>query len=162
MPGTRTAPTIDGAETYQRVSVTVYDYTGEQRTDSFIVDAGTTPAEIEAFVLALQAITNATIWRVQVADVYDSNGDPENAVEAVWENAKDNVVVLTKDVMNNAQDYYVPSPINDIFIEGTENLDPSVTEFNAWLATLSNLRTGFAVKSARFTHRRQIGSKINL
>lgn len=161
MPGTRTAPTIDGSETFKAVSVTMYDYTGEQRTDTYRLDADSTEVEIEAFIAALQAGMNGTIWRVKVADVYNSVGDPSNAIEEVWEEASANVVLLAKNVSDDSIDFYIPSPINDMFIEATENIDPADATLAAILAAILPMKAGFSFVSARFTSRRDIGTKIN-
>lgn len=158
---TRTAPTVDGSPTFKQVSVTVYDYTGDQRTDSYLLDADSTAIEIEAFVAALQAITNATIWRVTVGDVYNSVGDPSNADEQVWENASDNVVLLAKDSGNNAINFFIPSPVDELFLEGTEEIDPTNANLTTLLNAILPMKANFSFVSARFTHRRQIGTKIN-
>lgn len=161
MAGTRTAPTVNGTATYLAVSVTLYDYTGEQRTDTYRLDADSTDAEVEAFVAALQDITNGTIWRVKVGKVYNSVGDPSNAVEEVWEEASSNVVLLAKDASDNSIDFYVPAPDNAIFIEGTESIDPTNTELAAFLAAILPMKAGYSFVSGRFTSRRDIGTKIN-
>lgn len=161
MPGTRTAPTVDGTVTYKAVSVTLYDYTGEQRTDTYKLDADTTNAEVEAFVAALQAGMNGTIWRVKVADVYNSVGDPSNAIEEVWEEASSNLVLLAKNANDDSIDFYVPSPINAMFVEATEQIDPSNATLAAILAAILPMKAGYSFVSARFTSRRDIGTKIN-
>jgi hypothetical protein len=159
--GTRTAPTVDGSVTFKVVSLTWYDYTGEQRTDSYQFDADATNVEIEAFVAAMQAASNATLWRVQVRDTYNSVGDSSNAVEDVWEEASANVVLLAKDTGNNAIDFYIPAPLNAMFIEGTEQIDPTNATLAAVLAAVLPMKSGFSFVSARFTSRRDIGTKIN-
>lgn len=158
---TRTAPTVNGTPTYKRLSVTLYDYTGEQRTDSYQIDAAATDVQIEAIVAAIQAISNATIWRVSVSEVYNSVGDPSNATEEVWEEVSSNVVLLAKDTSNAAQDWYVPAPENGIFIDGTENIDPTNVDLGTLLTAILAVKSGFSFVSARFTSRRDIGSKIN-
>lgn len=158
---TRTAPTVDGSPTFKSVSVTIYDYTGEQRTDSYKLDAAATNVQIEAFVAALQAITNGTIWRVKVADVYNSVGDPSNATEEVWEEESSNVVLLAKTAADLSQDWYIPAPENGIFIDGTENIDPTNVDLGTLMTAILAMRTGFSFVSARFTSRRDIGTKIN-
>lgn len=158
---TRTAPTVNGTPTFKRVSVTLYDYTGEQRTDSYQLDAAATDVQIEAFVAGLQAITNGTIWRVNVGDVYNSVGDPSNADEEVWEEGSANIVLLAKDATNHSQDWYVPAPDNGLFLEGTENIDPSNTDLGTLMTAILAMRSGFSFVSARFTSRRDIGTKIN-
>jgi hypothetical protein len=160
MPGTRTAPTISGTPTYKIVSLTWYDYTGEQRTDSYQMDADSTAAEIEAFAVAMQALSNATLWRVGVADTYNSVGDSSNALEQVWEDAETNLVFLAKTSLNVANNLFVPAPINAAFVEGTEEIDPTNAEIAALLAAWLPMRAGFSVVSGRFTQRRSIGTKV--
>lgn len=161
MPGTRTAPTVNGTPNWKVVSVTVYDHTGEQRTDSYYMDADSTNVEIEAFVAALQLVTNATIWKVAVSDLYNSVGDSGNALEEVWEDADTNVVLLAKSpTVINGQDFYIPSPINAMFVEGTNEIDPSNAALAAFLATILPMRAGYSFVSARLSSRRDIGTKI--
>ena len=162
MPGTRTAPTVDGLPTFKVVSITMYDYTGDQRTETIQVDAAATDAQIEAYVAALQAATNATVWKVDVGYVYNSVGDSSNALEEVWENAATNIVTLIKDADNNSRNAFIPAPINAVFLEGTENINPSATQLADYLTALLALRSGFSVVSMRFTHRKQIGSVVRI
>lgn len=157
----RTVPTINGTPTFRKLSITMYDYTGDQRTESYMIDSDASDAEIEAIVDALQTITNGTIWRVEVGDVYNSVGDSSNADEVVWENIKTNVVLLAKTATNVSQDWYVPAPNNDLFIEGTEEIDPTNTDLAAYMTAILAVRTGYSFVSGRFTHRSKIGSKIN-
>lgn len=158
---TRTAPTVDGTVTYKVVSITMYDYTGEQRTDSYKIDAGATNIQIEAMVATLQALTNGTIWRVRVQDVYNSVGDPTNADEVVWEESTSNIVLLAKDAQDNSENFFVPAPNNGLFVEGTENIDPANIALGGFLTAVLAVKAGFSFVSARFTSRRDIGSKIN-
>lgn len=158
MAGTRTAPTVNGTPTFKKVSVTLYDYTGDQRTVSNVVDADTTDADVEAYIAQLQSMTNATIWRVEFTDVYGNLGDKGNAVEEVWENINDNQVTLMKAAAGlEAQDWYIPSPINAMYNEGTETIDPDNALYAAYLVILTAFRAGSQAVSTRMTHRRQKG-----
>jgi len=161
MPGTRTAPTVDGNETFKRLSITVYDYTGEQRTDSYKIDAASTDIQIEALVAAYQAISNATVWRVQVSDVYNSIGDPSNALEEVWEEASANLVLLAKDANDDSANVFVPAPVNSIFEEGTENIDPASVPLGDLMTAYLAVKAGYQFVSGRFTSRRDVGTKVN-
>lgn len=162
MAGTRTAPTVDGTPNWKVVSITVYDHTGEQRTDSYYFDADSTDAEIEAFVAALQAATNATIWKVSVSFLYNSIGDSSNAVEEVWEDADTNVVLLAKSpTVVKGDDFYIPAPINDMFIEGTNEIEPTNAVLAALMAAILPMKAGYSFVSARLSSRRDIGTKIN-
>lgn len=160
MPGTRTAPTVDGSPQFISVSITVQDYTGEQRTDSYQLDADSSNAEIEAFVDAVQALSNATIFRVTVGQVYNSVGDNSNAVEDVYENAKTNVVLLFKNAVNAGANFFIPAPVESLFIDGTEEIDPTNVPLGTLLTSIPPMRTGYSAVSARLTHRRQIGQRV--
>lgn len=162
MPGTRTAPTIDGTGfQWKAVSITMYDYTGDQRTVTLRVDSDATPAEIEALVASFQVMTNATIWKTTVSDVYNSVGDPSNAVEEVWEDISANIVLLAKDAADDSTNLFIPAPVNDAFVEGTEEINPAYVPLANVLTNWLAMLTGFGVVSGRFTQRRDIGTKIN-
>lgn len=161
MPGTRTAPAIDGTPNWKVVSVTFYDYTGEQRTDSYYFDADSTDLEIETFVDALQATSNGTIWKVGVTDFYNSVGDSSNALEAVWEDADTNVVLLAKSpTVVKGTDFYIPAPINAMFVEGTNEIDPANASLAALLASILPMMSGYSFVSARLTSRKDVGTRI--
>lgn len=157
---TRTAPTVDGSPDYIVVSLTWYDYTGDQRTDSYQFDADSTPAEIEAFAAAMQAASNATLWRIGVTDTYNSVGDSSNADEVVWEDVKTNLGFLLKDSLNNSMNVFIPAPNNGLFVEGTEELDPTDALIAAVLTATLAMKAGYSVVSGRFTQRRSIGTKV--
>lgn len=161
MPGTRTAPTVDGNIQYKSVSIAMYDYTGERRSVSFKVDAAATDAQVEALVSSFQVMTNATIFRVTVGDVYNSVGDSSNAIEEVWEDVDTNIVLLAKDALDQSKNCFIPAPVNDAFIENTEQINPGYVPLanviTNWLAMI----TGYSVVSGRFSQRSDIGTKIN-
>lgn len=160
--GTRTAPTVDGSPTWVNVSVSLIDHTGDVRTDTYQLDADSSDAEIEAFIAGIQLLSNTSIYRVTVGEVYNSTKDKTQALEVVWENVHDNVVVLEKTAVNVAQDFFVPAPIEAMFVAGTENINPAYADFVTFLATITPMRAAYSAISARFTHRKAIGTKINL
>ena len=162
MPGTRTAPTVDGSPTFKQLSLTFYDYTGDQRTDSYLIDAAATNAQIEAICAAIVPLSNGSLWRIKVGEVYNSIGDSSNAIEEVRENAKDNVVFLMKDLSQNGMDWFIPAPTNDMFTEGTESINPTYGATATFLTAILAVKAGFDIVSGRFTHRRQIGTKVNI
>lgn len=160
--GTRTAPAVNGTPTWLNVSVSIIDHTGDVRTDTYQMDADSSDAEIEAYVAGIQLLSNSSIYRVTVGQVYNSAKDKTQALEVVWENAHDNVVVLQKTATNASQDFYIPAPIEAMFVAGTENINPAYGDFVTYLATITPMRAGYLKTSARFTHRKHIGTKINL
>jgi hypothetical protein len=162
MPGTRTAPTVDGSPVYLTVGLTFYDWTGDQRTDSYQIDADSTDVEIEAFCAAVVPLSNGTLWRISVGQVYNGVGDKNDAIEEVWENVKDNVVFLMKKTDNTAEDFFIPSPVNAMMLENSEQIDPAYGPTATFLAAVLPMRATFSWISARMSHRKQIGKKINL
>jgi hypothetical protein len=167
MAGTRTAPllhdgTSDQTPNYKSLSISMIDYTGDQRTETIKVDAAATLTQLEAIVAALQAITNATVYKVIVGDVYSSVGSAANAGENVWENIQDNVVALYKDNQDNAFNSFVPAPEDSIFLEGTENVDLTNVPLSQYTAAIAAARSGFSLVSLRFSHRKQIGKRIKV
>lgn len=162
MPGTRTAPTVDGTFTFVKVSISLMDWTGDIRTDTYQFDAGSTNAQIETFVAATQAISNSTIYAVEVRQTYNSQPEQTNALEEVWENAQDNLTILAKNALNVGFNTFVPAPINAIFIENTEEIDPTNTALLAYLTSITPMKAGYNLISARLSHRKQIGKAVKL
>jgi len=158
----RTAPTVDGSPQFKEVSVSWIDYSGQVRTDTVIADAASTDVQIEAYAAALVPTSNASMWQVSVADVYSSTPSQSNADEEVWEDVKANIVLLWKNPATKATvNTFIPSPANALFVDGTENIDINNAEFNtAYLATQALMLTGYNGVSARFSKRRDIGTRV--
>jgi len=163
MAGTRTAPTVDGANTYKVVTLKWIDWTADKRSDSYIfTTALATDANVEAFAVAMQAASNASLYEVRVTDAYSSVAENGNADEDVWENVKDNLVLQAKQPLGgmSVRDY-IPSPINGMFLEGTEDIDPTSTVLIAVLTAWDTLLdASYEIVGARMTHRRQINQQI--
>lgn len=160
--GTRTAPTVDGANTYKVVVLKWVDYTGDKRSDSYIVTASlATNANIETFAAAMQLGSNASLYDIRVSDAYSSVEDSSNALEVVWENVADNLVIQAKQALggNSIRDY-IPSPIEAMFIDQTEDIDPTngvlLAIIAAWVALID---ASYEIVGARLTHRRQINQQ---
>ena len=155
---TRTAPTVDGTPLFKMVSFGWMDYTGDKTSSTVPFAPDATAAEIEAVAAVLQAASNATLYRVQVTDDYDSVALKSNATEAVWENVADVVVIHYKNPTTRADfRLNIPSPINAMFIEGTDNVDTADTAFtNVLAAFAAGIPTGFSPVTARFSKHRDI------
>lgn len=163
MAGTRTAPTVNGTPVYVKVQMRWMDYTGDKRSNSYQFDPAATPGEIEAFADAAQAASNATLYEIAVADVYASVEDSQNAVEEVWENVKDNLVMQSRTATNESIRGFIPAPINSLFIETTDDIDPTSAELIAYMtAFMALLPAGYDVVGARFTSRRDINQQIRI
>lgn len=158
MPGTRTAPTVDGTPPYQTASYQFIDSSEDVRSVSIQFPPGTTAAQIEAVAAQLQLLTNASLFKVDVRAVYGSTPDVGNALAEVHMSVYDNVVVLFKDQLNHSQDIFVVAPITDL--QPTDSDTPVGTELLALtLAVTAGLEQGttddWQAVSARFTERRE-------
>lgn len=159
MPGTRSAATVDGSPDYLELSFQWIDYVGDRYTCSFIASGATaTPAEIEGLAADMQAISNASLWNVRVTQDYRGAMLKSNALEEVWNDAEDVMVIHYKNLATRADLYVnVPAPLDDIFVEGTEQVDTANTGFTDLLATIAAiLPSGFNPATVRFSKHREI------
>lgn len=164
MAGTRSAPTIDGSPNAKQVSIRWIDYTGEKRSDSVRVNIAITPALVEAAVAAAQAISNASIYEVQMKDLYTSEASPGLASETVYEDIGSNMVVQYREpTLGTSQRGYIPSLNNVSLEDGTENVDialpANIAFFSAFLAMLP---AGYATVGARFNQKRDLNQQIKI
>jgi len=159
MPGTRSAPAIDGSPDFLLTSFQWVDYVGD-RYSAQIVMSGTTatPAEIETLADALQDASNASLWRVQVTQDYQGAMLKSNALEEVWNDAEDVVVIHYKNPTTRASEYVnFPAPIDSIFVDGTEQIDTANATFTAILAAVAaTLPTGFNPVTVRFSQHKDV------
>lgn len=157
---TRTAPTVDGTPLFKLVSFSWMDYTGDKWSGMIPFAPDATAAEIEAVAATMQAGSNATLYRVQVTDDYDSIAIKSNAVEDVYENVKDQLVIHYKNPTTRA-DFRVniPSPLDTHFVEGTDNIDTAAVIFtNILAAVAAGTPAGFSPVTVRFSKHRDINA----
>lgn len=164
MAGLRTAPTIDGLALVKIISVRYIDFTGDKRAVSIRTDAAVTDVQIEAMVAASVPGSNASIYEVQVTEVYSGVALKGNADEAVWENVNDNIVLQFKDpVLGVSLRNYLPSPSETWFTDGTDFVDADNAEFIAWKnATDVVMPTDYFPVGVRFTPRKDNNPSLPL
>lgn len=158
MPGTRTAPTVDGTPPFQNVSFQFIDSTEDIRSVSIQLPPGSTSAQIEAIAAALQARSNASLYNIEVKASYTSAPDVGNALAEVHISVFDNVVVLFKDQVNHSQDIFVLAPI--VALQPDDSDTPVATQLTAIiLSVTAALEQGttddWQAISARYTERRE-------
>ncbi len=159
----RTASTIDGTPDYATLSVTMIDDSGDQRTVSNRIAVDADAADIEAYVAALAAATNASIFRVEVGQAYVGAESPSDALSDMKSaSVYDNVVALWSDVTAGRTDNtFVPAPKIALFTGDTDN--PSITALSALNAAFAAIVFGTpALKSLRYTERREINTRIKV
>lgn len=152
----RTAPTIDGSGNYREVTIKWVDANNGQRSDTQRISAAATDEQVEAIVVAAAAASNANIYQVRVTMVYNSIKSPADAVEESRVSVKDNIVLLFKDSANNARDWFLPAPLDSMFVAGTNSPDPLDTLLGNWETAIdAAIETAFEPVSLRFTERRK-------
>jgi hypothetical protein len=153
MPGSRTAPTIDGNPTFVSVQVRLIDHTGDIRSVTFLADQSQLDADIETYVAALQTITNASVFEVNVAARYVSNPSAADADASSYLSVYDNIVLNLKNPATQRQsNAFVPAPL-EALIDGGDRVDVANTDYVAWVNAVNALIVGNAV-TVRFTERR--------
>lgn len=159
MPGTRSAPIVDGSPDFLLTQFRWIDYVGDKYAMSLLMSGTTaTPAEIETLADAFQAASNASLWEINVTQQYSSVPLKSNALEEVWNDAEDVVVIHYKNPTTRADLYAnFPAPLDDIFVEGTEQVDTADTLFTDILAAIAAvLPSGFSPLTVRFSKHREI------
>lgn len=141
MPGTRTAPTIDGAPASKLISVRWIDASGDSRSDSYRVLTAASALIIEALIAALQAGSNASCWSVTVTEEYFGAKDKSNGVADAGksESVHDQLAFSLKHVSDpdkRVKRLIFPAPIGSMFVAGSDTLDPTSAEIIAGLAAI--------------------------
>lgn len=157
---TRTAPTVDGTLTSKAVSISMIDASGDERSVRLVVPSSATNTQIEALVAALQAASNASVYRVKVESLYVGAKLASNATNAAYTSVYDNIVLLLKESALVTQQAYVPAPKVAIIPSG-DVVDISNALYTAWRdAALAAVSGSYAAQSVRFTERREKNDSI--
>lgn len=166
MAGTRTAGTVDGTPNAKKVSLHWIDKSGEKRSDTAYFDEAATDAEIEAYVAAAQALSNSSLYKVQVSLVYEGAASSSNAAQAIFEDVAQNLVWQAKlPASAFSLRTFIPSPVQAVTMVGgnSEEPDPATTEMAAYQAALlAVLPVGYGLVGVRFTQRRDINNQVKL
>jgi len=155
MPGTRMAPTVNGTPLYKHITIRLIDQRGNLRADAVQVPNTVTDAEIEAYIAAYQVLSNASIYEVQVSDIYKGEKDAGNAATAERGSVNDVINVLLHDQAAwpaVAQTGTLRAPIDTLFVaESDDVILPGDTPFVTWHTALRNLINGGALGSGAYS-----------
>lgn len=167
MPGTRTAPTIDGTPPITRVTIRSIDFAGDRRAvalDILNASGTVTNAEIETLVAAYQAATNGSVYAVDVTLTYTSAYQASNALNAVRASNDDAIIINLGDPTKRYQGLVLRAPLSTQFTPaGSEQPDPQAAALAAYivagLAVVNGGATGtgtYTAKSARFSEHSEV------
>lgn len=159
----RTAPAINGTPTYKLVSLRWIDSSGDLRSDSIQLPTASTDAQIESIADTFSDISNASLYAVHVAAVYNSVADKDNAVDAPKDSVYDNLAILSKTALNATARFFIPAPEAGVFVAGTDQIDPTNADLAAALAAiLAPLGVSYDIVSIRYTERREINEAVKV
>lgn len=163
MPGTRTAPAINGTPAYQLISFHYIDYSGDRRSVSVQTGAGVANSALEALADNMQDYSNASLWKVGVEAVYAGDMVRANALAEVYPSVYDNVVILYKTADNRSQNIFIPAPTEEIQPQDQDTPDTAtLITFNLVALPVLNgtPSIGYTARSARFTERREKNQSV--
>lgn len=156
MAGTRTAPTVDGSPNKVILSLSVIDASGDKYSDSLLLTSVPLDADIEALVAAYQAVTQASVYRVNVQVQYEGDIDADNAETDQRNSVKDGINLLFKDLTTfQTQTPRVVAPIPEV-MQGNQDI-PLLTyaAMITYIAEAGDILTAYALQSAQYTERRE-------
>lgn len=150
MPGSRSAPTVDGNPTKTILSMSFYDADEGETTVSHAIDGAATNVEIEAVAAAAQAGSNASLFDISVSQQYQGIGLASNALSDDYVSVKDAVRFSNKQLASGAYiRAYLPAPLGDMVFN--KQVVTSNAQYVAWRdAVIVVLPSGFAALNAGF------------
>lgn len=162
--GTRTAPAINGTPVFKRVSITHIDASGDVRTISTDVAGDATAAEVETLVAAQQALTQASVYQVEIAEVYAGQANTTNATNLQRSSVYDQVIYRAKNpTVNLAYSWEAPAPVLALLIGDSDvPVNPSALNTALFNALGALKAAGYAFKSIRYTERKEINKAIKI
>jgi len=156
-------PTVNGTPTYKLVSLHYIDASGDVRSDSLQVPTAATNAEIQAYADASGDLSNGSLYKVEVSEVYNSVPDKSDATDAPKDSVYDNLVFLAKDATNASKRTFIPAPLASLFVAGTDEIDPASVPLGVYLTAVLALVAGtYSITQARYTERREINEAVKI
>lgn len=155
--GTRTVPTIAAGETGYLITMSWIDDNEGEYTNSFIVKASVSDAEIEALVATAQLASNASLFRVETTTQWEGSKNASNALSAVHESVEDKLRYSLKAVATKGYTHaYIPAPL-EVLIGDNGIVDITQAIYTNWrddvdavkLAAFTPLNVGFVQYSKR-------------
>lgn len=150
MPGSRSAPTVDGTPTRTVLSMSFYDQDDGETTVTHQIANDATDVEIEALAAAAQAGSNASLFDIQVIQDYQGIGLASNALPDDYVSVADVIRFSNKQLASGAYiRAYLPAPLGTM----VANQQVIVTDatYAAWRdAVIAVLPAGFAALNAAF------------
>ena len=155
--GTRTAPTYTAIPPFRRIAISVVDSSGDRFTESFLITPLATDAEVEDFVSAYQAASQASVFRIENVGLFVGDEDPDNADTDQRNSVKDGINMLYRnsaDLSTFTPRVVAPQPAT---MQGNQDIPQLIGTPLATLATatLALHAASVSLQSMQFTERRE-------
>lgn len=155
MPGTPSFAAVTGDPTANLLTIHLIDASGDLWTESFQIDDGEPAAEIQTFVTAYQAATNASVWNVTRLAEWRGDPDPNNAVAAYRAGIQNGINMLFRNPDNFARDLRLVAPIAAV-MQGNQDIPLlSATEATNLITAYLAIQPTFDLETAQYTARRE-------
>lgn len=155
--GVRTAPVV-AVGNINKVITTIHfvDASGDNATDTLITTTVPADADMDAWVSAFQAVTQASVWKVSQSLEWIGDEDVTNAENDARSSIKDGINMLYTDLANlNTQTPRVVAPISDV-MQGDQDIPLlSAGVMVTLIAETIDILVGFNLDSAQYTERRE-------
>jgi len=154
--GTRTAPDATGTPTNVSLSISLIDASEDITTVTLLLADDPTAAEINAYVDAYQAATQASAYKIVSGKNWDSLPDPTQAESSQRNSVKQGINMLFKDVaVGTAQTLRVVAP-EEAVMDANRDIPVLAGDLAAVIAATDVvLAAGYAFRSAQYTERRE-------
>jgi hypothetical protein len=155
--GTRTAPAYTSPPPFLRLTLHLIDASGDQSSDTMLINPASTPVQIEAYIDAYQATSQASIWKVSASGEAVGDADPDNATTDQRSSVKDGINMLYRNSVNLAANTQrVVAPVTTV-MQGNQDiplltgtaLEPLV------VAMLAIQPATLSLQSMQYTERRE-------
>lgn len=156
MAGTRTAPLFTATASRRNITLRLIDASGDLYSETLPVAVSATSANIEAWASAYASASNASLYAIIDSQERIGDADPDNAVVAQRNSAKDGINSLYKvPSTGEALTTRLIAPIPAV-MQGNQDIPLlSATEMTALITAYLALLTGFSFSSAQYTERRE-------
>lgn len=161
MAGTDTYGIVNGSPTTKQLSIRFIDGENTQYAMALDLDPAATDADIETAVQAIVATSHASVWQVNVADVYQGAKNASNAEVTAYLSVKDKVRILYQGTaLQKDIRAYLPAILQGIILPGNVVDITNGPYETARDAVTTILPSGYAPVSAGFVQYSQRNDSV--
>lgn len=155
MPGTPSFAALTGDPTATSLSLHLIDASGDLYTENVSISDAEPAAELQAFVAAYQAASNASVWNVTRIAEYRGDPDPNNAVAAFRGGVQNGINTLYRNPDQFTRAMRLVAPIAAV-MQGNQDIPLiTATEMANLITAYLAISPLFDLETAQYTARRE-------